>query len=151
MPNLPMLIGCGVAGMCLGKNARPEDARLTEQLCGAAAQTVRVEERLMDAVTAVSGSGPAYVFYLAEAMIAAGEAEGLTAAQARQLVVRTLFGAGKMLEDTGEDPAVLRRRVTSPGGTTAAALEVLEARGAREIWVAALRRAAERSRELGAR
>ena len=103
----------------------------------------------MDAVTGLSGSGPAYLFYLVEAMTEAGVAEGFTREQALRLAARTCLGAAKMIEETGLDPEELRRRVTSPNGTTQAALERLEADGVKQKIAAAVRRAAERSRELG--
>ena len=104
---------------------------------------------MIDVVTAVSGSGPAYFFYLIEAMVAAGVAEGLDADAAAQLALQTCLGAGKLLVTTGERPDVLRAKVTSPGGTTQAAIESMEAAGVKDALIAAIRRAAERSRELG--
>jgi len=104
----------------------------------------------MDAVTAVSGTGPAYVFYLAEAMIEAAEAEGFTAEEAKRLVGATLRGSGELLFRSEHSPQELRRRVTTPGGTTAAAVEVLDGAGVHGKLVEAVRRAAARSRELGA-
>jgi pyrroline-5-carboxylate reductase len=108
------------------------------------------EERLMDAVTAVSGSGPAYFFLLMEAMEAAAIAEGLPAEAARALVLETAFGAARMARESGEPPAELRRRVTSPNGTTQAAVETFEAGGFRTLAAAAVRRATERGVELSA-
>jgi pyrroline-5-carboxylate reductase len=109
---------------------------------------VRVPEKQQDAVTAVSGSGPAYVFLVVEAMIEAGVHLGLPRPTATELAVQTLVGSGKLLRETGEHPALLRERVTSPGGTTAAALRELEAHGLRAAFLAALEAAATRSREL---
>lgn len=149
MPNLPMLVGAGAAAVCGGRAARTTDVEAVEAFLGTAATVVRVEEKLMNAVTALSGSGPAYLCCLAEALEAAGRAEGLSAEQARKLTVRTLFGTARMLEETRAEPAELRRRVTSPGGTTAAAVEVLEKHKVREAWSAAVHRAVERGRELG--
>jgi pyrroline-5-carboxylate reductase len=108
------------------------------------------DEALMDAVTAVSGSGPAYVFLLAEAMQAAGEAQGLAPDTARRLVTQTLLGAARMLDESSEDAAVLRRRVTSPGGTTQAAVECFEAGGLGALVDRAIAAAARRGRELAA-
>jgi len=105
---------------------------------------------LMDAVTAVSGSGPAYVFLLAEAMQAAGEAQGLPADAARALALQTILGAARMLTEGGEAPAELRRRVTSPGGTTQAAIEAFESGGLRELVAHAIDAATRRGRELSA-
>ena len=104
----------------------------------------------MDAVTGLSGSGPAYVYLMVEALIAAGQEVGLSPQTARSLVIQTLKGAAKMLAETGEDPAVLRERVTSPGGTTAAGLAQLRAAGFEEALVKAVAAATHRSRELGA-
>ena len=150
MPNTPMLVCAGAVGLAAGKNATEADLDLARTLFGAAALVVVVaDERLIDAVTAVSGSGPAYFFYLIEAMIAAGVAEGLPEADARALACRTAFGVATLLDETGERPEVLRQRVTSPGGTTQAAIEVLDRAHVRDLLVTAVRRAAERSRELG--
>jgi pyrroline-5-carboxylate reductase len=151
MPNTPMLVGLGASGLCPGSSAREEDLAVVEALFGVSSVTVRVPEPLLDAVTGLSGSGPAYLFYLAEAMIEAGVAEGFSREQAARLTARTLLGAAKMLEDTGLPPEELRRRVTSPNGTTQAAIERLEADGVKAKITAAVRRAAERSRELGRR
>lgn len=149
MPNTPMLIGLGASCLCGGKNARAEDLAAVEALFACASLTMRVEERLMDAVTGLSGSGPAYLFYLVEAMVAAGVAEGFTREQASALATRTVLGAARMLEQTGLPPEELRRRVTSPNGTTQAAVERLDRDQVKESITAAVRRAAERSRELG--
>ena len=149
MPNTPMLVGLGAAGLCPGRHARREDLRAAEALFSSAALVLRVEENQMDAVTGLSGSGPAYLFYLVEAMVAAGVAEGFSREVALKLAARTCLGAARLLEDSGVPPEELRRRVTSPGGTTQAAIEMLEGAGVREKLVAAIRRAAERSRELG--
>ncbi len=149
MPNTPLLVGCGMSA--LSPSATVSDSQLAwaHQLFGAAGEVVTVDESLMDAVTAVSGSGPAYVFYLAEAMTEAAKQLGLADADAAKLTQQTMFGAAKMMVETGVDPAELRRRVTSPGGTTQAAIERLESQGVSQALVAAVRRAAERSAELG--
>lgn len=151
MPNTPALLGAGVTG--LFANARVDDAgrARAEALLGAAGATVWIDdEARMDAVTAVSGSGPAYVFLLAEAMQAAGEAEGLAPEAARTLALHTILGAGRMLTEGTEAPAELRRRVTSPNGTTQAAIEAFEAGGFRELVARAIHAATERGRELSA-
>ena len=122
---------------------------MIEALFATGSMTVRVQEKMMDAVTGLSGSGPAYLFYLVEAMMDAGVAEGFTPEQARALAVRTVLGASKMLEECDETPQELRRRVTSPNGTTQAAIESMDAAGVKGSISAAVRRAAERSRELG--
>jgi pyrroline-5-carboxylate reductase len=128
----------------------PQRAQV-EDLLEATGKTVWIdEEQRMDAVTAVSGSGPAYVFLLAEAMQAAGEAEGLSGEAARTLVQQTILGAARMLVENDEMPSELRRRVTSPGGTTQAAIENFEAGGFRELVARAIRAATERGRQLSA-
>jgi pyrroline-5-carboxylate reductase len=149
MPNTPMLVGLGASCLCAGKNAHNDDLSAIEQLFSSASLTLRVEERMMDAVTGLSGSGPAYLFYLVEAMIEAGLAEGFTREQAALLSARTVLGAAKMLEETKLPPEELRKRVTSPNGTTQAAIERMDADGVKAKITAAVRRAAERSRELG--
>ena len=149
MPNTPMLVGAGISALCKGPGATDADLAWAERLFAACGGTVRVEEPMIDAVTAVSGSGPAYFFYLIEAMAAAGAAEGLPQDVALQLAVETCRGAGELLGKSGEAPQVLRARVTSPGGTTPAAIESMTAAGVKEALVAGVRRAAERSRELG--
>ena len=149
MPNTPMLVGAGMSALCAGPRATDEDVSATRRLFEASGQSVLVTEGQMDAVTAVSGSGPAYFFYLVEAMVAAGQAEGLDPQVALQLACQTCLGAGKLLCDTGENPAELRRRVTSPGGTTQRAIETLDAASAKDILTSAVGAAAQRSRELG--
>ena len=149
MPNRPAFVGAGITGLYASINvgfaARNEAAALMR----AAGDIVWVtEERLLDAVTAVSGSGPAYFFLLIEALAAAGEAVGLPAATARELAVTTAYGAGKMARDTGVAPAELREQVTSKGGTTAAALAVFEAGGFRELVRTAVAAADLRAKEL---
>lgn len=150
MPNTPALLRCGAAAIAPGAAATDDDLAWAEGVLGAVGLVVRVKEPLLDAVTGVSGSGPAYVFLVAEALIEAGVAAGLTWADSSALVTRTLLGAARMLEETGEPPNVLRRRVTSPGGTTAAAVRALEEGGLRAALHAAVAAATERSRELGA-
>lgn len=149
MPNTPMLVGEGMTALAAGPRATREEVHWAENLFAASGQTVVVDEDMMDAVTAVSGSGPAYFFYLIEAMIDAGVAEGLDPDVAATLAVRTCAGAAKLLEKTGEPPQGLRARVTSPGGTTQRAVETLDAAGVKPALVAAVRAAAARSRELG--
>ncbi len=153
MPNTPLMVGCGTAGVCRGAHAREDDEQLILQLLRGAGTAVVVEEALLDAVTAVCGSGPAYVFYLAEAMEKAAGDLGL-APHARKLVARTILGAAMMLvqeaDGVAADPVDLRRRVSSPGGTTEAAIHHLEGNKTREVIVNAIRAAEKRSRELGA-
>ena len=150
MPNTPMLVGAGISAVAAGPRATAADVEWTSRLVSAGGgSAVTVEESLMDAVTAVSGSGPAYLFYLVEAMIAAGVAEGLSLDVATRLARETCLGAGKLLAVTGEPPEGLRARVTSPGGTTQRAIETLDAAGVKNSLIAAVRAAAARSRELG--
>ena len=151
MPNTPALLGAGVTG--LYANARVDEAgrAQAERLLASAGKTVWLaDEALMDAVTGTSGSGPAYAFLLAEAMEDAAVAEGLPPGAARTLVQQTLLGAARMLVESGEAPAELRRRVTSPGGTTQAAIETFEAGGFRDLVARAVRAATRRGGELSA-
>ena len=151
MPNTPALLGAGVTG--LFANARVDGAQRAgaDALLAAVGPTVWIDdETLMDAVTAVSGSGPAYVFLLAEAMQAAGVAQGLDPTAARALVQQTLLGAARMLVEQGEPADVLRARVTSPGGTTQAAIETFEAGGLRALVDRAIDAATRRGRALSA-
>lgn len=149
MPNTPALVGAGVTAIAPGRLATDDDLDRAERLLGAAGTVVRVAESAMDAVTAVSGSGPAYVFYLAEAMREAAARLGLAPEVADALVRRTILGAGRLLEaESATPPEELRRRVTSKGGTTEAAVSVLEERRVREAFVAAITAAAARAKEL---
>jgi pyrroline-5-carboxylate reductase len=150
MPNTPALLGAGITGLYANDAARPRFDQAAE-LLSAVGPTVRInDEAQMDAVTAVSGSGPAYLFLLAEAMQQAGQAQGLDADAARALVVQTLLGAATMLQASDEPAATLRARVTSPGGTTQAAVETFEAGGLRELVGRAIAAATERGRQLSA-
>ena len=152
MPNTPAAVGRGITALIGNEQATEAHMTMAEELLSAVGQVVRLEsESQMDAVTAVSGSGPAYVFHLIETMAAAGEAEGLSPALAMQLAQATVAGAGALAEEAEENPAELRVNVTSPGGTTAAALSVLmdEAHGFPPLLRRAVKAAADRSRELG--
>lgn len=152
MPNTPAAIGRGISAITGNAHASAAHMALAEALLSAVGQVVRLEgEHQIDAVTAVSGSGPAYVFHLIETLAAAGVAEGLPAAMAMQLAKATVAGAGALAEASGDDPAQLRINVTSPGGTTAAALAVLmdADRGFPALLREAVHAAAERGRELG--
>ncbi len=149
MPNTPALVGKGASAYALGAAATERDAALTESLLGAVGYVCRVAEDQLDAVTAVSGSGPAYFFLMLEAMIAEGIAQGLAPAVARDLAVHTAAGAAELVLATGESPATLRENVTSPNGTTFAALQSLRRKGFEDIVRNALAAAADRSRELG--
>ena len=148
MPNTPALVGAGAAAIAGGTSAAAEDLDWAEAMLGAVGSVVRVDEAQMDAVTGVSGSGPAYVFLLAEALIDAGVAVGLDHQTATDLVVQTIRGAGELLA-TGQPPSLLREAVTSPGGTTAAGLAVLESADLRGTVAATVAAAAARSAELG--
>lgn len=152
MPNTPAAIGRGITALIGNDYVSPDDLGLAEALLAAVGQTVRLEtEAQIDAVTAVSGSGPAYVFHLIETMAAAGTAEGLPADLAMKLALATVAGAGELAEKADEDPGQLRVNVTSPAGTTAAALEVLMdvETGFPPLLKRAISAAAERGRELG--
>jgi pyrroline-5-carboxylate reductase len=148
MPNTPALVDQGMAAISAGRHCTPEhlaEARALLESCG---KVVEVPEKMQDAVTAISGSGPAYIFYVVEAMIEAGVVLGMPRATATELVVQTLFGAATMIRETGQHPTVLREQVTSPGGTTAAALRQLDDHKVRAAFITAMEAAAARSREL---
>ncbi len=151
MPNTPAQIDAGVTALARGVFADAAAMDLASDVLGAVGETVVLDESLLDAVTAVSGTGPAYVFILAEAMVEAATREGLPWHAAETLVLQTIRGAGLLLAHTDLSPARLRAQVTSPGGTTAAAIHVLEESGFRALVEDAVRAAARRSRELGAR
>ncbi len=148
MPNTPALIGAGMSVFCLGRSATEKHKADVETILKSVGEAALVSEDKMDAVTAVSGSGPAYGFYLAEAMIEAGVELGLSEELAERLVRQTLYGAGLMLKKSDETAKNLRLHVTSPGGTTAAAVAEFENKGFKTIVSAALYSAAERSKEL---
>ena len=148
MPNTPALIGAGAAAVCGGKWTTEEDVETATTMLEAVGVVVRVQEADMDAVTAVSGSGPAYVFFVIEAMQKAAVQMNLDAEVARKLILATLSGATRLCEETGEDAGLLRERVTSKGGTTAAALNVLTEKKVSDAWVEALLAAQSRSIEL---
>jgi len=151
MPNTPALLGAGVTGLFANARVSASQHAQAEQVLASAGRTVWIdEEARMDAVTAVSGSGPAYVFLLAEAMEAAALEQGLPAEAARTLVLDTVLGAARMLTEAGEAPAELRRRVTSPGGTTQAAIETFQAGGFEALTARAIDAATRRGRELSA-
>ena len=149
MPNTPSLVGCGVAAISGGSAATAADLDWAEGILGSVGTVVRLPERHLDAVTGVSGSGPAYVYLVAEAMIEGGVAAGLTRDVSRRLVVDTMLGSARMMAETGDDPGELRAAVTSPGGTTAAALRTLEFKAVRSAFIEAVAAATERSRQLG--
>ena len=148
MPNTPLLVGAGMAAVCGGAKARPDDVELAVALFSCCGRAVRVDESLMDAVTALSGSGPAYLFRFAETLMAGGEKLGLAPDLARELTIGMLEGSAKMLTQNS-DAARLRENVTSPGGTTAAALNVFEERGFPGLVADAMKAARDRGVELG--
>ena len=149
MPNTPLMAGCGMSAIALGQHAQPGDETLTLKIFQAAGEAVVLDESHMDAVTAVSGSGPAYVFYLAEAMADAARSLDLPAEAVDLLTQQTVFGAAQLIKQSDDPPAELRRKVTSPGGTTQAAIEHMEAKDVRQAIAQAIARAAARSAELG--
>lgn len=149
MPNTPALLGTSASAIAAGAAATEEDLEWAEAVLSAIGVVVRLPERLLDAATGLSGSGPAYVFLVAEALVEAGVLEGLDREVSRVLTVQTILGAARMLAETGESAETLRAAVTSPGGTTAAALRVLEARGVRAAFLDAVSASAERSRAIG--
>ncbi|MEM9463963.1 MAG: pyrroline-5-carboxylate reductase [Actinomycetota bacterium] len=149
MPNTPALVGQGMAAIAGGTHAAADDLAWASSILAAVGRVVAVEERELDAVTGVSGSGPAYVFHLAEALTAAGVAQGLDPAVADTLTRQTLLGAATLLSESGEDPAQLRINVTSPGGTTQAGLEVMAERGFADVIADVVAAATARSTELG--
>jgi pyrroline-5-carboxylate reductase len=151
MPNAPALVHEGIAGICAGAAAGDEDLALAEEALGHVGSVVRAAEVDMDAVTALSGSGPAYFALLAEAMIEAGLLLGLSREVSTRLVVQTMFGSALLLRDEHLHPVELREAVTSPGGTTTRAIRELEASGVRAAFLNAITAATERSRELAAR
>lgn len=149
MPNTPCLVGRGASGFALGSHATKSDGKLVASLLSAVGVAFEVPEKLLDAVTGLSGSGPAFVYSMIEALAEGGVAEGMSGELAGELAARTVAGAAEMVLQTGESPAVLRDRVTSPGGTTLAGLGVLQERGFSEAIREAVRAATRRSVELG--
>lgn len=150
MPNTSSAIGLSATGLACNRFANEEQLQLATRLFESIGTVYTVAEEELDIVTGLSGSGPAYIYYLVEAMVGAGAKAGLCRETARQLTLQTLLGAAHMLLDTSEDPALLRQKVTSPGGTTQAGLEVLQSYQFQEAVTSAILRATERSRELGA-
>jgi pyrroline-5-carboxylate reductase len=149
MPNTPALVGAGAAAIAAGHAAGEEDLAWAESILGAVGTVVRVPEHLLDAVTGLSGSGPAYVFLVAEALAEAGVLVGLPRPTAEALVRQTLLGSARLLAESGESAEALRAGVTSPGGTTAAGLRELERHGLRSALLDAVAAATERSKQLG--
>lgn len=149
MPNTPSLVGAGATALSGNAHARAEHLEIATRLFDAVGATLTVAEPLLDAVTGLSGSGPAYAFLMIDALADGGVKEGLSREQAIRLAAQTLYGAAKLLIETGEHPGVLKDRVTSPGGTTIAAVHALEAGGVRHALINAVSASARRSRELG--
>ena len=148
MPNTPALVDQGMAAVSPGTYVSADQLEEAKSILAATGKVAEVPEYLQDAVTAISGSGPAYIFYVVEAMIEAGVVLGMPRAMATELVVQTLFGAATMIKETGQHPTVLREQVTSPGGTTAAALRELDDHKVRAAFIRAMEAAAKRSAEL---
>jgi pyrroline-5-carboxylate reductase len=148
MPNTPAIVHEGIAGMCAGRHAGPEDMQRAGTVLRAVGDVVEVQEPMMDAITAVSGSGPAYYALLAEAMIEGGLLLGLSREISTKLVVQTMLGTAKLLRDEQMHPVELRESVTSPGGTTTRAIRALEQAGVRAAFLTAINAAMERSQEL---
>ena len=151
MPNTPAQVGLGAAAIAPGTTATDDDLAWAEEVLGAVGVVARVPEHLLDAVTGLSGSGPAYLFLVVEALVEAGVLNGLPRETSEALVRQTLLGAARLLADSAEDAAALRAAVTSPGGTTAAGLQALEERAVRAAFLHAVTAATERSRQLGQR
>jgi len=149
MPNTPALVGASASAFALGKSATPEDEQLALQLFSSVGLAFAVKESLLDAVTGLSGSGPAYAFMIMEALSDGGVAAGLPRDIATKLAAQTLLGSAKLLLDSGQHPAVLKDMVTSPGGTTIEGLHELEKAGVRGALIAAVRAATEKSKKLG--
>ncbi|OGP61027.1 MAG: pyrroline-5-carboxylate reductase [Deltaproteobacteria bacterium RBG_13_49_15] len=148
MPNTPALVLCGMSGMSANRHASADDIRIARKILGAIGHVIEFPERDLDSVTALSGSGPAYIFYFVESMIEAGSRIGLRPEDAKTLTLMTLKGAHALLENRHEGPEKLRRKVTSPGGTTEAALSILEKRRVKDTIIYAIEAAAKRAKEL---
>ena len=148
MPNTPALVDEGMAAVSPGQHCDEVHLAEAEELLRSCGKVLRVAEKHLDAVTAISGSGPAYIFYVVEAMIEAGVLLGMPRKTSTELVVQTLYGAATMLKETGEHPTVLREQVSSPGGTTMAALRELDDHKVRAAFVTAMEAAAQRSKQL---
>ena len=149
MPNTPAFVGASASAYALGKSSKPEDGSLTQQLFSSVGLALPVKESLLDAVTGLSGSGPAYVFLIIEALSDGGVAMGLPRDVATRLAAQTLYGSAKLLLETGQHPGALKDMVTSPGGTTIEGLHELEKAGVRGALMNAVRAATEKSKKLG--
>jgi pyrroline-5-carboxylate reductase len=149
MPNTPALVDCGATAICAGRHATAADLKTADELFRSVGTVCTVSEAQMDAVTGLSGSGPAYVYTVIEALADGGVKAGLPHDIALELATRTVLGAAKLVAESGEHPAILREKVCSPGGTTIAGLTALEDGGLRATLIEAVTRAAKRSKELG--
>jgi pyrroline-5-carboxylate reductase len=149
MPNTPSVVGQGATAYCLGSRAGVEDAEIAKAFFSSVGLAIAVPEKLMDAVVGVSGSGPAYIYLVIEAMADGGVLGGIPRADALRLAAQTVAGAAAMVIESGEHPAVLKDKVTSPGGTTIAALATLESHGIRSAFIEAVAAATRKSIELG--
>ena len=149
MPNTPALVGAGAAGLCRGRYASADDLAIAQELFATFGMACIVSEEQLDAVTGLSGSGPAYIFTIIEALADGGVQEGLPRDIALALATQTVLGAAQLVKESKEHPALLRDKVCSPGGTTIAAVQVLEEKGLRAALMAAVAAATRRSRELG--
>jgi pyrroline-5-carboxylate reductase len=149
MPNTPALVGASATAFALGAAARPEDGELAQRLFSAVGVAFQLKENLLDAVTGLSGSGPAYIFLMIEALSDGGVAAGLPREVATRLAAQTVLGSAKLLLETGSHPAVLKDMVTSPGGTTIEGIHALEKGGVRGAIIEAVRAATDKSRKLG--
>ena len=149
MPNTPALALAGISGMCINKFTTQKDAQLARKIMETSGKVIEFKEEDFDGVTALSGSGPAYVFYLIESMIQGGIESGLDHARASVLTIETVKGAAVLLEQLNESPELLRRKVTSPGGTTEAAIKVLDNANVKQNIIKAILAAVKRSKELG--
>lgn len=148
MPNTPAMVGAGISAISKGKYTGPGEEKLAIEIFGAVGEVITVDESLMDVITGLSGSGPAYIFTVIEALSDAGVAGGLPRATALKAAVWTVLGAAKMVLETGQHPALLREMVTSPAGTTVAGLKALEDRGIRAMFMEAVSQATRRSEEM---
>lgn len=149
MPNMCAQVRESATAVCAGESLEERELQLIVKMFDCVGKTVLVDEPLMDAVTGISGSGPAYIYLVMESLMKAGIDAGLSAPQSRDLVLQTVKGAARMAQETGEEPEVLRKRIMSPQGTTVAALAVLDERGARKAFEDAVAAAVKRSKELG--
>jgi pyrroline-5-carboxylate reductase len=149
MPNTPALVGASASAFAVGRSAQPEDAALVEKLFSSVGLALRVKESLLDAVTGLSGSGPAYAFLIIEALSDGGVAAGLPRDVATRLAAQTLLGSARLLLESGQHPGALKDMVTSPGGTTVEGLHELEKAGVRGALINAVRAASEKSKRLG--